>query len=759
MPQIRKETTLNGSIEHIRYRNEANGYTVLDIRSGNRLCTVVGLFEPLSEGQTLSVNGRFERHASYGEQFRAESYSAEDPKEADGIERYLASGAVKGIGKMLAKRIVDLFGDDSLRILEEEPERLSEVKGISERKAMEIASRSGEQRSLRRAILFLQSLGISYSLGVRVYEAYGDEVYSILRENPYRLAEEIRGVGFLTADRIAERAGIRKDSGYRLKSALLYVLSQAGGEGNVYLPEEQLIAATAALTGTEEEGLRHALTELQIDRRVVVRNTFGGDDPETGMPERIRAVYPGTAFSVELNIARMLTDLAVSFGEDGQRVREDVEAVCGDGGYALEPEQAEAVCMAAENGVFIMTGGPCTGKTTTINGMIRYFEAAGLQVVLAAPTGRAAKRMTEATGREASTIHRLLEISALPEDSEDEFRFERNEMNPLEADVVIIDEMSMVDMYILHALLRAVPRGARLVLVGDADQLPSVGPGAVLRDLIRSEAFPCVRLTRIFRQEEASDIILNAHRINAGEEIRLDNRSTDFFFLERSDTERILYNTIELVRDKLPGYVDTDPFHIQVLTPVRNGPLGVARLNAVLQESINPPAPGKDEHVSGDRIFRTGDKVMQIRNNYQAVWEIRGRGGITVEEGSGVFNGDMGVIRRILSFTRTLTVEFDDGKTVEYPFDSLEELELAYAVTIHKAQGSEFPAVVLPLLNVPPMLATRNLLYTAVTRAMRCVTILGSRETVFSMISRGSGRERYTSLDERIREICGLHPQ
>lgn len=742
------QESVAGVIDHVIYRNEGNGYTVFSMISDGSEQTVVGTFEELSEGESIEVFGHFTEHAAYGRQFRADRYEIRIPETAEAIERYLGSGALKGIGRALAGRIVKKFGAETLQILEEQPERLAEVKGISLKKARDIGTQAAKQAGMRKAMIFLGNYGISLSLGIRIYNAYGDEMYTILRDNPYRMADEIPGVGFLTADRIAQAIGIAPESEFRVKSGILFVLMRAAADGSVYLPEDMLCAQAEELLGVGEEAIARALTGLAIDRKAVIKN-HGAEDGETH-----RIVYSAQYFYLEQDAARMLVDLNLRMDESEEEVLANIRALEAGGSIHLAGEQLAAVRLAAMNGILILTGGPGTGKTTAINEMIRYFRREHKTVLLAAPTGRAAKRMTETTGYEASTIHRLLEISSGTDDALRDASFQRNRDNPLEADVVIIDEMSMVDIFLMHALLSAVTPGTRLILVGDVDQLPSVGAGAVLRDIIRSEAFPCVRLTKIFRQAAESDIVLNAHKINRGENISLDNHSRDFFFLARTDPNLIISNIIELVRDKLPRYVKASPAEIQVLAPMRKGALGVERLNRILQAYLNPQDGRKREKEYGDRVFREGDKVMQTRNNYQLAWEIRGKYDIPVHKGTGIFNGDMGVIREINDSGKYMSVEFDEGRMVDYPFDSLEDLEHAYAVTIHKSQGSEYPAVLLPVTGGPGMLMTRNLLYTAVTRARSCVVILGTRKAVRDMIENESERQRYTSLDERIREIC-----
>ncbi len=659
------------------------------------------------------------------------------------MERYLGSGAIKGIGAALAARIVRRFGADTLRIVEEEPERLAEIKGISEKKAREIAAQMEEKADMRKAMMFLQKYGISLNLGAKIYQKYGDSVYSVLQENPYRLADDISGVGFKIADEIAGRIGIHTDSDYRIKSGMMYTLLQATGEGHVYLPKEELFRRSSELLGVDASYMEKHLMDLSMERKVIQK--------EEG---EMVLVYPSRFYYLELNTARMLRELNIDCPEDEAFVQRRIAQIEKETGTTLDEMQKKAVTEAAGHGLFILTGGPGTGKTTTINAIIRFFEGEGSELRLAAPTGRAAKRMTEATGYEAQTIHRLLELNGMPEEERQgqAVHFERNAENPLEADVIIIDEMSMVDIQLMHSLLLAVTAGTRLILVGDENQLSSVGPGNVLRDIIRSGEFPVVELKKIFRQASESDIVVNAHKINRGEQVTLSNKSSDFFFLKRQDADIIIRVVIALIQEKLPRYVEAKPFDIQVLTPMRKGLLGVERLNQILQRYLNPPEPSKKEKEYGQGLFREGDKVMQIRNNYQLEWEIRGRYGIPVDKGVGVFNGDTGILKTINEFSETAEVEFEDGRCAEYSFKQLEELELAYAVTIHKSQGSEYPAVVIPLLSGPRMLLNRNLLYTAVTRARRCVTIVGSEETFREMIKNEKQQRRYSSLDIRLKE-------
>lgn len=735
--------TIKGIVDHIIFRNHENGYTVMVVHCSGEELTCVGQLPYIGDGEFIEAQGQYKEHATYGRQFQIYTLELKAPEDTQAIERYLGSGAVKGVGAALAARIVRRFQADTFRIMEEEPERLAEVKGISERKAREISEQVSEKRDMRRAMIFLQQYGISNALSVRIYHKYGNGVYSVIRENPYCMADDINGVGFRIADEIASRVGIHADSDFRVRSGILYVLSQIFMEGHVYLPKKELVARTGELLQVPVELIEKHIMDLAVDRKLILKEN-----------EDSLCVYGVQAYYTELDTARMLHDLNVSAEIEETQVKKRLKAVEETAGYELDELQKQAVAVAAGHGVMVVTGGPGTGKTTTINALIDYFNEEGMKIRLAAPTGRAAKRMTEATGWEAQTIHRLLEINGGPEEENLPMQFERNEQNPLDADVVIVDEMSMVDLYLMHALLCAVTVGTRLILVGDRNQLPSVGPGSVLKDIIESGCFPVICLTRIFRQAAGSDIVRNAHKINAGEHVALDNQSRDFFFLRRYDANVILRVVLALVQQKLPKYVNAKPYDIQVLTPMRKGLLGVERLNEVLQRYLNPPAPDKEEKETGTKIFREGDKVMQVKNNYQMEWEIRGKYGIPVEKGMGVFNGDMGVIRQINTYAEIATVEFDECRYVDYSFRQLEELELAYAVTVHKSQGSEYPAVVIPLLSGPRMLMNRNLLYTAVTRARSCVTLVGD-ETVFDrMIDNEYEQMRYTTLRERICEFC-----
>ena len=827
------DTTIKGFVEHITYRSEETGYTVLTLCADGEEVTAVGVLPEIGEGETIQCEGSFQVHATYGRQFRIREFSLSVPEDEASMERYLSSGLIKGIGKALAHRIVKRFGTETFDIIEKEPDRLAEVNGISEKKAREIYLQVCEKKDQRDGVLFLSRYGISNTLALRIWKAYGSEVYRIIRENPYRLADELRGVGFHMADEIARKAGMAVDSRFRVGSGILYTLQLAAGEGSLYLPKAVLLQRASRLLsmpipsqitetplqpeilqasmqqGRLEEGtqpgaacppvtsgagaacqavtngagaawereqdagipdslsdedffaglyperapgrekireeeehlelLEDCLRNLSADRKVMIRKEEG--------EERI---FEPRAYYTELRTAKMLHDLNITYKGTEADSRKRALTAARKTKTELDERQLEAVIRADSCGVLILTGGPGTGKTTTINTMIAMFEAEGLKIALAAPTGRAAKRMTEATGHDASTVHRLLEVSGDPEKGT--VAFGKNDEEPLEQDVVIIDEMSMVDIYLMASLLKAIPVGTHLVLVGDASQLPSVGPGSVLRDMIHSKILPTVTLTTVFRQAQESDIVMNAHRINKGEHPVIDNKSRDFFFLKRQRAEDIIGQAIHLVRDSLPKYVQADTADIQVMTPMKKGLVGTIRLNAVMQQALNPAGPRKREWARGDVVFREGDRVMQVRNNYQKEWTIRGRYGAVIDTGAGIYNGDMGVIRAIDPLTALMTVEFDEHRRVDYEKSELDQLELSYAVTIHKAQGSEYPAVIIPMLRGPRMLMNRNLIYTAITRARKCVVLIGDPAVLDDMIDNTMQEKRYTTLALRLQE-------
>lgn len=752
---------IKGYVEKIIYTNSDNGHTILDVSLTSdeikRLqaecpdyaddideeMVCVGTLHLINAGEYVVFNGDFTVHQTYGLQFKVTSYEESRPEDMDSIERYLGSGAIKGVGPALAARIVRHFKMDTFRVIEENPEELSQVKGISNRMAMEIADQVAEKKGMRNAMLFLGELGIGMNLAVKIYKEYGEKVYEIIENNPYKLADDMEGVGFKIADEIARNSGMELDSPFRIKSGILYALSAAVSAGHTYYPMDALIEEAGRLLGVFIAKPEEILTDLMIDRKVMVRDVDG-----------IKAVYLYSVYHTELAIAHRLFALKFEDMPDEKAFDKDLHSIEKEENITLESMQREAVRASAGSGIVVITGGPGTGKTTTINTIIRYFERKGMDIMLAAPTGRAAKRMTEATGHEAQTIHRMLELSGILSDEISNASFERNETNPLETDVVIIDEMSMVDIFLMNSLLKAIADGTRLILVGDANQLPSVGPGNVLKDIIASGCFNTVRLAKIFRQEEAGDIVVNAHKINEGELFEIGPSSRDFPFIRRTDANAIINALVTLVKVKLPAYTDCSPNDVQVLTPTRKGSLGVERLNTVLQQYLNPPSNSKVEKEIGSIIFREGDKVMQIKNNYKIPWEVRGRNGIPIETGMGVFNGDMGIVDNINLYLSEMTVRFDEERYVTYTFKETDELEHAYAVTVHKSQGSEYPAVVLPLLDGPRMLMNRNILYTAVTRARKCICIVGSEQTFYNMISNENEQKRFSSLDIRIKEAA-----
>ena len=736
-----EKETINGFVEKVVYRNNENGYTVVNISVEGDDVVCTGYFSDITEGDQIIAEGSFVEHKQYGIQFTVTSYEIKEPETSVAMEKYLGSGIIKGVGPALSAKMVKKFGDETFNIIEREPERLAEIKGITEKKAIEIGSQFEEKKEFRNAMIFLNQYGVSNALAMKIYKEYGIKVMKIVRENPYRLADDIAGVGFKTADEIALRMGFSPESSMRMKAGISFALSMAASNGHTYLLYEDLYEESKRLLGISEAEFESDIYELTIERKIVLKEVKGE-----------RRVYNNNLYYMELTVARKLLDLNAKSENNYKVMEAKVKEVEAKTGIKLGDLQRKAVYEAVESGLVIITGGPGTGKTTTINAIIKLFEMQNMEILLAAPTGRAAKRMTETTGMEAQTIHRLLELNGNPEEG-GSMRFERNELNPLEADVIIIDEMSMVDIYLMYSLLKAVTVGTRLILVGDVNQLPSVGPGKVLKDIISSEKFNVVRLSEIFRQAAESDIITNAHKINAGQSIRLDNKSKDFFMLSMSSSIQIQRALVSLIAEKLPPYVDATKYDIQVLTPSRKGELGVENLNKILQQYINPPAPGKREKQWGEVIFRENDKVMQIKNDYQMEWKIVTKKGLTIKEGSGVFNGDCGIIREINEFAGTVTVEFDEGKLVEYTGATLEELELAYAITIHKSQGSEYPAVIIPLLNAPKPLLNRNLLYTAVTRARKCVTIVGSENSVNEMIQNESEMKRNSGLVDSIIEM------
>ncbi len=732
-----------GEVEDIIFQNKDNGYTVFSLSTEDDEVTCVGIVPQIHSGETLEIRGNWTMHPLYGRQIQVQYYEKSMPTTLAGMEKYLASGLIKGIGAKTAKRIVERFGEAAFYVIEEKPDLLTEIKGINYDKAQKISEVFSEQHELRKAMMFLQSFEISPAYAMKIYKKYKSRTFEIVKNNPYRLADDVVGIGFKMADKMAANAGIAADDPNRVKAAVKYVLNQAAANGDCFLPKEKLTEQAVELLGLHPLAIENAIRELQVDSQIWQEKLDGVD-----------CVYLNFYFYAEMAVAKRLLELSAEYEPPNMEyIAHEIFRVEQETGVILAEEQRLAVLEAMSCGVLIITGGPGTGKTTTINTILRILKREEQDVVLAAPTGRAAKRMTEATGMEAQTIHRLLGISFVSEDNRRQ-SFEINEDDPIEADVIIIDETSMVDIVLMQALLRAVESGSRIIFVGDMDQLPSVGAGNVLKDMIRSERLKVVRLQHVFRQAQESAIIRNAHRINQGDEPVLNEAGTDFFFMRRAFAEEVAGTIQELVTKRLPKFTGCDGLQdMQILTPMRKGTLGVQNLNQILQKTLNPAEPGKREINFRQIVFREGDKVMQIKNNYNIVWRCYDIQGKRSDEGLGVYNGDAGVILSIDSEGETMRVAFDDGKIVEYDFGQLEELELAYAITIHKSQGSEYPVVILPVYSGPPMLMTRNLLYTAVTRAKTLVVLVGLRETVTAMIQNNREIGRYTGLAQRIQNL------
>lgn len=737
---------IEGIVENIIYQNKDTGYTVLELSTGEELLTSVGSFNSVSIGENICVKGEYVNHPLYGKQLKAISFKASIPNDIVSLERYLSSGAIKGVGPSIAHKIIQTFKDDTKRVIEEEPELLSKVKGISGKKAQDIAYQFEEKRDLRDAMIFLSQYGINGTLAVKLYKVYEDEIYYIIKQNPYKLSEDVRGIGFKTADEIARKVGIEKDSEFRIKSAVEYILYLNAEKGNTYMKVMDLFNETQFLLDIEIENdyFETLLSNMVIDRRIKIEHSTD--------------VYLNYYYKVEAEVAKRLLSINASVADLNyeKSTAEDFEKFFKEKNILLDEMQLLFIKKSIENGVSILTGGPGTGKTTTINGIIQFFGAKNLKISLAAPTGRAAKRMSETTGYEAKTIHRLLEVNGVVDDKDGSSHgeFLRNEENPLEADVVIVDEMSMVDISLFNSLLKAIPLNCRLIMVGDIDQLPSVGPGNVLHDIIASEKFSTVKLEKIFRQAMESDIVKNAHKVNNGEKIKLDNKSSDFFFIEESDAMHITARIWRLLSQKLPKYVDAKTSDIQVITPMKKGNLGTYKLNEDLQRALNPKAINKKEYeLPNGKILREHDKVMQNKNDYKLDWIIKGMYDIPIETGKGVFNGDIGEVIEIDKLNKKVEVLYDENRYVKYEFTDLDEIELAYAITIHKSQGSEYPAVVIPILDVPRLLSNRNLLYTAITRAKKCVVIVGSEKALNYMIQNKNEVRRQTGLCEKLINI------
>ena len=738
-----EELNITGEVEDIIFQNKDNGYCVFSLTTEDDEIVCVGTVPQIHSGETLSITGSWTMHPIYGKQIRVQYYEKSMPETAAGMEKYLASGVIKGIGKKTAEKIVKKFGDAAFYVIEEKPDLLTEVRGITYEKAKTISETFTEQHELRRAMMFLQEFEISPAYAMKIYKKYKARTFEIVKNNPYRLADDVVGIGFKMADKIAEKQGIPADDPHRIRAAVKYVLNKEAANGNCYFPKEALMREASELLDIHPLAVENAIRELQVDGQVWQEKIEDTD-----------CVYLNFYYYAELAVAKKLLELSLEYEPaDEEAVEREIRRVEKRTGVVLAPEQRIAVHEAMSSGVLIITGGPGTGKTTTINTILQILKGEEQEVVLAAPTGRAAKRMTEATGMDAQTIHRLLGISFVSEDNRRQI-FDKNEDEPIEADVIIIDESSMVDLTLMHALLKAVETGSRIIFVGDVDQLPSVGAGNVLKDMIGSGCLRVVRLQHVFRQAQESAIIMNAHRINQGEAPVCNEEGTDFFFMRRTYAEDVVGTIQELVTRRLTKFTGCDALQdMQILTPMRKGTVGVQSLNAVLQNTLNPPSEQKQEYAFRQIVFREGDKVMQIKNNYNLAWQSYDDFGKRMDDGTGIYNGDAGRILSIDTDKERMMVQFDDGKLVEYDFGQLEELELAYAITIHKSQGSEYPVVILPVYSGPPMLMTRNLLYTAVTRAKTLVVLVGLKETMSAMIANDSEIDRYTGLSHRLKNL------
>lgn len=731
--------TIEGIIEEIIYSNEINGYTVCELTSDENEVVAVGYMPFINVGETLRLTGKWVTHQEYGEQFKVEAYEKLLPKTLDAIEKYLSSGIIKGVGPVTASRILDVFGEETMEIIQYHPARLTEIKGISLDKAMKIGQAFDQQRELRNVVMFFQQYGVSPNFSAKIYKAFGETTIEEIKANPYKLADEIFGIGFKKADHIARSLGIDPFSKFRICSGIKYVLSQAAASGHTYLPEDKMKEYTSDLLEVKIDSINDAIISLVFDQSICVEKKEGAS-----------RVYLSPFYYAELGVCRKIIELTMTKLEVDLRHFDKMMAkIQEQEGIQLADKQITAVREALNNALLVITGGPGTGKTTIIKSIIRFLQEEGHEIALAAPTGRAAKRMSEATGFEAKTIHRLLEIGYAEKDTE--LNFTKNENNPIEAEVIIIDEMSMVDVLLMNHLLKAIAPGTRLILVGDTDQLPSVGAGIVLKDIIDSSLVKTVKLTEIFRQAEESMIIVNAHRINRGELPFLNKKDRDFFFISKRSGEEILATLIELCHTRLPKTYGFEPLkHIQILTPTRKGVVGVNNINIELQKILNPHKKNKNEKPFGNYIFREGDRVMQVKNNYNLRWS---KPREAESEGVGVFNGDTGIIQKVENEEQRITVVFEDEKVVEYDFSILDEIEPAYAVTIHKSQGSEFPVVIIPVYPGPQILMTRNLLYTGVTRAKSLVILVGVENTLMEMIQNQREALRYSGLSHKIKEF------
>ncbi len=754
---------IEGTVEEIIFSNESNGFTVCDINYNEDLVTAVGYMPYLSAGETVKLTGQWSTHIEYGEQLKVKYYEKILPSTATMILKYLSSGVIKGIRESTAKKIIEKFGEQALEVIENTPRKLSEIKGISVKKADEIGQAFFEQSRIRNVVMFLQQFGVTPNFAIKAYKRFGNDTVKLVKSNPYILSDEITGISFRTVDKIATSIGIELNSVNRIKAGIRYILSFNSMSGHTCLPKEVLIKTSAEMLRVSEDEVSYALISLLVEKLVIsekykeegttkqedsIKSTEANESTSTFGPfEEIEPIYLTSFYNAEKNTAFKLLNLScVRFSENLSCVDKEIESVEEESGILLTSTQKEAVRQAVLNGVLVITGGPGTGKTTIINTIIKVMERLGYSVALAAPTGRASKRMAEMTGKEARTLHRLLEIGYI--DQDEDLKFAKNEDNPLDVEVVIIDETSMVDILLMNHLLKAISPGTRLILVGDADQLPSVGPGCVLSDIIKCGRIKVIKLQEIFRQARESMIIVNAHRINRGEYPEVNLKNKDFYHIPRERSADIVASLIELVKKRLPDSYGYHPAKsIQILTPMRKTPVGVINLNEELQRELNPPHKDKAEKEFRGIIFRVGDKVMQIKNNYNIEWE-KINGG---EKGTGVFNGDVGIIELIDNEKGIIKIVLDDEKKVIYDFNHIDELELAYALTVHKSQGSEFPVVVIPVFPGAPMLMSRNLFYTAVTRARELVVLVGRESVIKHMVDNNREIDRYSGLGRKLR--------
>ena len=729
---------LQGAVSAVVYQNYENGYAVLRLNlGGGQMVTVVGTIPLPAVGEKLMVTGKWSNHPSYGRQFEAEFLERLMPQTAMEILNYLSSRVIKGIGPRMAARIVERFGAETLAVMEREPERLTEVAGISREKARSIGEEFRLQVGMRQIMEFFALHHLPAELAVRTYKRYGDSTMELLYDDPYLLMDEDLEAEFGAVDQFAIALGVAGDDPRRVEAGVLFELNYNLTGGHSFLPEDKLIAATARLLTVEEDTVKQAVERLlEVDR--LNREQLAG----------ITVIYLPQLYEAETESTRRLLEFAGNTFPEPKNLDKLIRSVAKDSGIDYSSQQLEAIREAANSGLLLITGGPGTGKTTILNGILELLGRMQLRCLLAAPTGRAAKRLSEVTGEDASTIHRLLEAGIDP--ATGKMFFARDEENPLKCDAVIVDEMSMVDIQLLHCLLRAIPQGKRLILVGDPDQLPPVGPGFPFGDMLRSGVLPSVRLTEIFRQAQQSLIVMNAHRVNQGEMPDLKCVTSDFFFMRRSSEEAVCSLIRDLCAARLPQNMGIPSDQIQVLSPTRKGAVGTVNLNRLLQEALNPPGPDKKERAFGDYLFREGDRVMQIRNNYDILWKKTDASMV----GAGIFNGDVGIIQSIDTGSETLSVLFDD-KVAEYDFTQLSELEPAYAMTVHKSQGSEYRAVVLTAWNGSPYLLSRSILYTAITRARELLVIVGKEETVGVMVENAKKNRRYSGLKLRLQGKVG----